>query len=151
MLGALILGFLDRRMDGVEGDEQKQRVVFGRALLDQFNSRGLDELGGVALFTQGDAMPLPVEAAGKHTIKVTDAAIEMAVERVKAALLRPVRGVCIAQVPFADEMGLVASAFEIFRQGLPLQRQAFCRVPLDGSVDAMSGGELASKQGGPSG
>ena len=74
-------------------------------------------------------------------VEVTYAAVEVPVKRVKAALLRPVGGIGVAQMPFANQMCLIAHAFEMLRQRLPLQRQSLAGMPLDRASNAVGGRE----------
>ena len=75
-------------------------------------------------------------------IKIANAAVEVAVKRIEASLLRPIGGIRITLMPFTHKVSLITGLLQVVSHGLPLQRQALIRMPLDGSVDAMGRGEL---------
>ncbi len=125
------------RVRGVEGEIEKERR-FRIVLFDQLHGRVAEQGCRIARLLDRLAVAEPVEHAMLLVGEIVDLAEERPIMMVEAALERPVGPVRVAEVPLADEDGLVAGLFQGLRQEPLVGRKAISMRRRDRDLEAVA-------------
>ncbi len=142
-------GRLIRRVRRVEGEIEVERR--GRVVpIDELDRIVAEQRGGIALLDHPHVVAVPVHDAVLLVGEVVDLADERTVLVVEPPLLRPVLLVRMAEMPLADDGGLVAGLLERLRQQPFVGGQAVgVRGRDDSRLQTVAQRIAAGQQGGP--
>ena len=149
ILVEVFLRGLIRRVRSCEGEVQEQRR-FWILLVDQPNGFVPEEGRVIALLLDNLVVPVPVLDAVRLVLEMIDLADQRPVELVEPALPRPELGLGMAEMPFADQGGVVSHLFERLRQQPLVGRKAVLAARRDNrGLQPVAQGIAPRHQSGP--